>query len=95
MCYLLKDPRFHFYLLSPAIKWLIVDTGQISSQRMQAMSQGVFTAIVLKLLIKPGGCGQIATHAPQLMHAFQPIENNTALSFFNAYNFLYSDCGLK
>jgi hypothetical protein len=52
---------------------VMVETGQISSQAMQAMSQGRLTAIVSKSLMKPASCGQIATHAPQLMQAFQPI----------------------
>jgi hypothetical protein len=51
----------------------MVLTGQISSQIMQAMSQGVWTAMVSKGLIKPGPWGQMATQAPQLMQAFQPI----------------------
>jgi len=51
----------------------MVLTGQIASQAMQAISQGVFTAIVSKAEIKPGSCGQTATQAPQWMQAFHPI----------------------
>jgi hypothetical protein len=51
----------------------IVLTGQMYSQAMQAMSQGVSTAMVSKSLMKPGRCGHTATQAPQWMQAFQPI----------------------
>jgi len=61
--------------------WVMVVTGQISSQTMHAMSQGVFTAIVSKSLMKFTGCGQTATQAPQLIQAFQPILKTTG-SFF-------------
>ncbi|MDZ4681997.1 MAG: hypothetical protein SGI94_16275 [Saprospiraceae bacterium] len=52
---------------------MIVLTGQIASQAMQAMSQAVFTAIVSNAVMKPGFCGQTATQAPQWMQAFHPI----------------------
>jgi len=59
----------------------MVLTGQIFSQAMQAMSQGVLTAMVSNALIKPGSCGHTATQAPQLMQAFQPIWNSTTSLF--------------
>ena len=52
---------------------VIVVTGQISTHTMQAMSQGLLTAIVSKAEIKPASCGQTATQAPQLIQAFHPI----------------------
>ena len=70
----------------------MVVTGHISSQAMQAISQGVSTAMVSNGLIKPASCGQTATQAPQLMQAFQPIRKRTG-SFFDMVDqiFLYSE----
>jgi hypothetical protein len=49
----------------------MVVTGQICSQAMQTMWQGVSMAMVSNGEMKPAGCGQTATHAPHLMQAFQ------------------------
>lgn len=46
-------------------------TGQMRSHTMQAMSQGVSTAIVSKGLTKPASCGQTAIQAAHWMQAFQ------------------------
>ena len=53
-------------------------TGQMRSQTMQAMSQGVSTAIVSKGLTKPGSCGHTATQAAHWMQAFQLTSKSTA-----------------
>ena len=53
-------------------------TGHRVSQNIQAISQGSLMAMVLKLLVKPGGCGHTATQAPHWMQAFQLTVNNTA-----------------
>ena len=60
---------------------VIVKTGQISSQAMQAMSQTSCTAMVSCSEVKPAGCGQTATQAPQLMQAFQPMSKMTGGRF--------------
>jgi hypothetical protein len=57
--------------------WEMVLTGHTASQNMQAISHGVFTAMVSKLLIKPASCGQTATQAPHFIQAFHPISNIT------------------
>ena len=65
---------YHFIKIhSEARTWVMVVTGQISTQTMQAISQGVLTAMVSKSLIKPASFGHTATQAPQLMQAFHPI----------------------
>lgn len=51
----------------------MVLTGQIISHAIHAMSHGVFTAMVLKEVTNPGGWGQTAMQAPQLIQAFHPI----------------------
>lgn len=73
----------------------MVLTGHISSQSMQAISQGRSTAMVSKGLMKGSGCGQMATQAPQLMQAFQPMSNKTGGRSVMVQIFLYSDSGLK
>jgi hypothetical protein len=60
----------------------MVLTGQMSSQTMQAIAQGVFTAMVSNEDMNPASCGHTATHAPQLMHAFQPIWKITGALVF-------------
>ena len=64
----------------------MASTGQICSQIMQAMSQGVWTAMVSKSLMKPASCGQMATQTPQLMQAFQEMEKTTG-GDFTAFRF--------
>ena len=70
---------------------VIVLTGQMASQCMQAISQGIFTAMVSKALIKPASCGHTATQAPHLMQAFHPISKTTASfgSMFKSSIFIY------
>jgi hypothetical protein len=56
----------------------MVLTGQIFSQAIQAISQGLCTAMVSNSLMNPGGSGHTATQAPQLMQAFHPMWKTTA-----------------
>ena len=72
---------------------VIVNTGQISSQAMQAMSHTSPTAMVSCAEVKPAGWGHTATQAPQLMQAFQPMSKITGGRFNQI--FLYSLSGLK
>ena len=65
---------------------VMVLTGQIALQCIQAISQGSFTAMVSKALINPASCGHTATQAPHFIQAFHPISNTTG-SFFSCLNF--------
>jgi hypothetical protein len=60
---------------------IIALTGQIFSQAMHTISHSVLIAIVSNGVIKPGGCGQTPTHAPQRKQAFQLISKNTGAAF--------------
>ena len=64
-----------------ASSWVMVNTGQMSSHAMHAMSQTSPTAIVSKALTKPAGCGHTATQAPHLIQAFHPMANVTGGCF--------------
>lgn len=62
----------HYSFISTT-RCVIVLTGQTSLQNIQAISQGVCTAMVSNGLIKPASCGHTATQAPHLMQAFKPM----------------------
>ena len=51
--------------------------GQMGSQAMHAMSHGTPSAMVSNGVVKPGGCGHTATHAPHRMQAFQSMRKTT------------------
>ncbi len=61
---------------------MIALVGQTSTQRIQAMLQGVFSATVSWGETNGSGWGQTATHALQPMHACQTILKLTARSRF-------------
>lgn len=68
---------FNYQLSTINCRTVIAVTGQIFSQARQTTSQGVFTAIVSKGVVKPGGNGQTPTQAPHLRQAFQLISKVT------------------